>query len=58
MTYECGLRFLTDHLLGDRYFRTSHPGHNLDRARAQQALLHSLEVNESVLKRIAARSLI
>lgn len=43
ITYETGLRFLTDHLDGDRYFRIHRPGHNLDRCRAQFKLLRSLE---------------
>ncbi len=38
MTYECGIRFLTDHLDGDRYYRIKREGHNLARARAQLAL--------------------
>ena len=42
MTYEAALRFLTDHLDGDVYFRTARPGHNLDRARAQLRLLDAL----------------
>jgi hypothetical protein len=46
ITYECGLRFLTDHLLGDTYFRTHRPGQNLDRCRTQFALLRSLESQE------------
>jgi len=43
LTYECGVRFLTDHLLGDTYFHVGRPDHNLDRARTQLALLCSLE---------------
>ena len=35
MTLECGIRFLTDYLEGDHYFKTSRPGQNLDRARTQ-----------------------
>ena len=35
MTYECGMRFLTDYLEGDTYFRTTRPKHNLDRAHTQ-----------------------
>lgn len=38
MTIECGLRFLTDYLDGDNYFKTSYDTHNLDRARCQLAL--------------------
>ena len=39
---ELAIRFLTDHLLGDTYFRTTYPGHNLDRARNQLLLLRSM----------------
>ena len=39
MTYECGLRFLTDYLQGDIYFKIDHPTHNLDRCRTQFTLL-------------------
>lgn len=42
ITMELAARFLTDHLLGDRYFRIHRPRHNLDRARAQLALVDSL----------------
>ena len=38
MTVECGMRFLTDYLNGDTYFRVHYPEHNLVRARAQLAL--------------------
>ena len=43
MTFECGMRFLTDYLEGDTYFRTSRPGHNLDRARNQFKLVSDME---------------
>ncbi|MBO5898655.1 MAG: aminoglycoside phosphotransferase family protein [Clostridia bacterium] len=43
MTLECGMRFLTDHLDGDVYFRIHREGHNLDRARCQLALLADME---------------
>jgi hypothetical protein len=55
LTYEVGLRFLTDHLEGDVYFRIHRPGHNLDRARAQFALLRALEEMEETLSRIVER---
>ena len=42
MTYECGMRFLTDYLEGDVYFRTARPDHNLDRARTQFALAEEM----------------
>ena len=43
MTYECGMRFLTDYLEGDTYFRTSRPKQNLDRARNQFKLVRDME---------------
>jgi Ser/Thr protein kinase RdoA (MazF antagonist) len=43
MTLECGVRFLTDYLLGDTYFRTARPGHNLDRCRTQFKLVQEME---------------
>ncbi|MFZ5785921.1 MAG: phosphotransferase, partial [Acidobacteriota bacterium] len=51
LTYECGVRFLTDHLDGDRYFRVAHPDHNLQRCRTQFALVASLESREGELLR-------
>jgi hypothetical protein len=43
ITYEQALRFLTDYLQGDVYYRTTRPGQNLDRTRAQLALLASMQ---------------
>ena len=51
ITYEQALRFLTDHLDGDRYYRIERPGHNLDRARAQLRLIESLEEARPALSR-------
>jgi len=45
MTYLIGVRFLTDYLNGDTYYRIHRPGHNLDRARVQFTLLKSMEDN-------------
>ncbi|MEI7724172.1 MAG: aminoglycoside phosphotransferase family protein [Bacteroidota bacterium] len=45
MTYIIGLRFLTDHIDGDHYYKIRFPGHNLRRARAQFRLLQSMEQN-------------
>jgi Ser/Thr protein kinase RdoA (MazF antagonist) len=42
MAVENAVRFLTDHLDGDRYYGTDHPGQNLTRARAQAAVARSL----------------
>ncbi len=51
MTFECGLRFLTDHLTGDTYFKIHRRGQNLDRARAHFALVRVLERDEDSLRR-------
>lgn len=42
MTLECGVRFLTDYLDGDHYFKIHRPEHNLDRCRTQFALVQSI----------------
>ncbi len=46
ITLEIGMRFLTDYLEGDVYFKTKHPEHNLDRCRTQFALVKSIEKQE------------
>jgi len=46
LAYENGVRFLTDYLSGDTYFRVHHPQQNLDRARAQLTLARKLEAFE------------
>ncbi len=43
ITLVIGMRFLTDHLRGDLYFRIHHPGHNLERCRTQLRLVASME---------------
>lgn len=43
MTLECGMRFLTDYLAGDTYFKTSRPKQNLDRCRTQFKLVADME---------------
>lgn len=43
---EIGIRFLTDHLEGDVYFKIKRPAHNLDRCRTQLALVRSIEEQE------------
>jgi hypothetical protein len=56
ITYEQGARFLTDHIAGDTYYRTSRPGQNLDRSRAQFRLLESLEAERSALEAMVAHT--
>jgi Ser/Thr protein kinase RdoA (MazF antagonist) len=46
ITFEIGLRFLTDYLAGDTYFKVHRPGHNLDRCRTQFKLVQSIEEQE------------
>lgn len=43
MTFECGIRFLTDYLEGDTYFKIHRPEHNLDRCRTQMKLVADME---------------
>jgi len=51
ITYEIGLRFLTDYLAGDTYFKTHRPGQNLDRCRTQFRLVQSIEEQEETMQR-------
>jgi hypothetical protein len=55
MTYECGIRFLTDFLSGDTYFKIKREGHNLDRCRTQFQLVRSLDEQEAELEKILAQ---
>ncbi len=55
IAFECGLRFLTDYLEGDRYFRVQREGQNRDRCRTQFALVRSIEENEEDLRRLVER---
>jgi len=52
MTLECGVRFLTDYLSGDTYFRTHYEGQNLDRCRTQFKLVADMESKWDEMKRI------
>lgn len=54
ITFEIGLRFLTDYLEGDKYFKIHRPSHNLDRARVQFRMVESFEKDEAELDRIVA----
>ena len=55
MTLECGMRFLTDYLEGDVYFHTARPGHNLDRARTQMALVKDMERKWKEMKNVVEK---
>jgi aminoglycoside phosphotransferase (APT) family kinase protein len=52
MTYENGIRFLTDYLQGDTYYKIKHPRHNLDRTRTQFALVRSIEKEADAMAKI------
>ena len=54
LTLELAVRFLTDYLDGDRYFKTSYPEHNLDRARSQMKLVADMEDKWADMNRIVA----
>lgn len=53
ITLEQGVRFLTDYLLNDPYYKTGYPAHNLDRARAQLALVRDMENKWERMKELA-----
>ncbi|MDR2429426.1 MAG: aminoglycoside phosphotransferase family protein [Puniceicoccales bacterium] len=52
LALELGMRFLTDYLDGDVYFKTTRPGHNLDRCRNQFALARSIETQMEAMARV------
>ena len=56
ITFEIGLRFLTDWLEGDTYFKIKRPTHNLDRARTQFKLVESIEAQLPVMQALVARA--
>jgi hypothetical protein len=51
ITFEIGIRFLTDFLSGDTYFRIHRPDHNLDRCRTQFKLVQSIEKQEAAMQK-------
>jgi hypothetical protein len=51
ITFTIGLRFLTDFLSGDKYFRIHRPEHNLDRCRTQFRLVESIDQQESAMQK-------
>ncbi len=55
MTLECGIRFLTDYLDGDHYFRTHYEGQNLDRCRTQFKLVADMEAQFDDMKAIVKK---
>ena len=54
LTLELAVRFLTDYLDGDRYFKAAYPEHNLVRARAQMKLVADMEEKWEDMQKIVA----
>jgi len=52
ITFEIGLRFLTDYLRGDTYYKVHREAHNLDRCRAQFQLVRSIGQQEEPMQRL------
>jgi Ser/Thr protein kinase RdoA (MazF antagonist) len=52
ITFETGIRFLTDFLAGDTYFKVHRAGHNLDRCRTQFKLVESIEQQEEKMNQL------
>lgn len=55
MTLECGIRFLTDYLEGDHYFRIHYPEQNLDRTRTQFKLVSDMEAQFDRMAAVVAK---
>ncbi len=55
ITLECGIRFLTDYLQGDTYFKTDRCSHNLDRARTQFKLVEEMESHFEQMQEIVRK---
>jgi len=55
IAFELGLRFFTDHLAGDVYFKVKYPGHNLQRALVQFKLTESIEAHEADIRHIIGK---
>ena len=55
ITFEIGIRFLTDYLAGDVYFKVHRDGHNLDRCRTQFKLVESIEHQEAQMSQLVEK---
>ena len=55
MTFECGMRFLTDYLQGDTYFKIHREDHNLDRCRTQFKLVEDMEQKWDTMQEIVKK---
>ncbi len=57
LTLECGIRFLTDHLKGDVYFKIHREGHNLDRCRTQFKMVAEMEKQMAAMEDVVRKYL-
>jgi len=55
ITFTIGIRFLTDYLSGDTYFRTAYPDHNLDRCHTQFKMIESMEAQSAEYEAIVRK---
>ena len=55
MIFECGMRFLTDYLEGDIYFKIHRKNHNLDRCRTQFKLVKDMESKWEMMNKIVEK---
>lgn len=55
ITFECGMRFLTDHLDGDVYYKIHRDNHNLDRCRTQFKMVKDMEEKSDQMVRIVEK---
>ena len=55
LTFECGMRFLEDHLNGDTYFKIHRENHNIDRARTQFKLVADMEAKTAEMEAIVTK---
>jgi aminoglycoside phosphotransferase (APT) family kinase protein len=52
ITLEIGIRFLTDYLSGDTYFKVHRQGHNIERCRTQFKLVQSIEAQQDDMEKL------
>ncbi|NEQ55493.1 MAG: aminoglycoside phosphotransferase family protein, partial [Leptolyngbya sp. SIO3F4] len=55
ITFELGLRFFSDHLAGNIYFKAKHPNHNLQRALVQFQLAESIRVQQKAIQTVISQ---
>ena len=55
ITLEQGMRFLTDYLNGDTYYKTRYEGHNLDRGRNQLKMVADMEKKKAKMEAVVGR---